>query len=484
MAIKSKAYTRRNFLKSSAKVTAGAALTGVGLSSLAAPALGQGAAAVRVLTVGDPFQFSLRELLPEFTAKTGIEVEFEGLGYDALQARLITSFVSKSSDADVINVDQMWSGQYMDNGWIQPLDKFAKGDSEFDIGDFVPEALHSLSTWRGQLATVPIAAYSQGVMYRKSVFEALGMDAPTGNWTWQEYTEIVNRLNGKKVAGVDMIGTVVSAAQPVPIVHMFSQLSASFGARWFESFPGGEWDFTPRMNVAEMKAAVEQFRTLYDMSPPESINYTWFDAGTRFGQGDIAMFYWWSAYFTLVNNSGYMTNEPSVVTGDVGIVPCPRAGDRDPVVSLGGWSLGVPSTSEKSAEAWEFIKWASSAETQKAMGLNDKFGHMFSDFARVSNFTDTDLIEVYPFLPEARKMLETGNGKLARPPAPIYTTLEGIFGLGLNKILAGQSSVESALDEVQTLYTNTLNGNFMLPYSAPTFDDTLDATKKLIADLA
>ena len=70
------------------------------------------------------------------------------------------------------------------------------------------------------------------------------------------------------------------------------------------------------------------------------------------------------------------------------------------------------------------------------------------------------------------------------PPAPIYTTLEGIFGLGLNKILAGQSDVESALDEVQTLYTNTLNGNFMLPYSAPTFDDTLDATKKLIADLA
>ena len=149
--------SRRRFLKSSASAAVGASVVG----SLAAPALAQ-TKSVRVLTVGDPFQFSLRDLVPEFEAQTGIKVEFEGLGYDALQARLISAFVSKTSDADVINVDQMWAGQYMDNGWIQPLDKFAKGDTAFDINDFVPETLHSISTWRGQLATVPIASYSQG----------------------------------------------------------------------------------------------------------------------------------------------------------------------------------------------------------------------------------------------------------------------------------------------------------------------------------
>lgn len=468
--------SRRRFLKSSASAAVGASVVG----SLAAPALAQ-TKSVRVLTVGDPFQFSLRDLVPEFEAQTGIKVEFEGLGYDALQARLISAFVSKTSDADVINVDQMWAGQYMDNGWIQPLDKFAKGDTAFDINDFVPETLHSISTWRGQLATVPIASYSQGVMYRNSVFEKAGLDAPSAGWTWDEYAEIVRKLNAMD----DMHGTVVCGAQPVPVVHMFSQIAASFGARWFEGFPGADpWDFTPRMNHADMVRAVEQYKALYELAPPESINYNWFDAGTRFSQGDIGMFFWWSAYFTLVNGNGYMTGEPSVVKGDFSIVPCPQDGDRAPAVSLGGWSLGMPSTSDKPAEAWEFIKWATSAATQKQMGLHDKFGSMFSDFSRESLFTDSDLLEVYPFLTEARRILNVADGKLARPPAPIYTTLEGILGLELNKVLAGHSSAADAMEQVNSLYTNTLKGNFMLPYAQPSFNDTLDSTKALISTLA
>lgn len=476
MTLKTSGLTRRSFLQSSASVAAGAALT----STLAAPAIGQ-TQSVRVLTVGDPFQFSLRDLVPEFEAQTGIKVEFEGLGYDALQARLVSSFVSKTADADVINVDQMWAGQYIDNGWIQPLDAFAKGDSGFDIGDFVPEVLHSLNTWRGQLATVPVAAYSQGVMYRNSSFEKAGLDAPSANWTWDEYTEIVRKLNEAE----GQYGTVVCGAQPVPIVHMFSQLSASFGARWFEAFPSAdEWDFAPRMNNPDMIRAVELYKALYAMSPEEAINYTWFDAGTRFSQGDIGMFYWWSAYFTLVNNAGYMTNEPSAVKGDFGIVPCPTDGGKPAIASLGGWSLGMPSTSDKPAEAWEFIKWATSAATQKKMGLDGKYGHMFSDFSRESLFTDSDLLEVYPFLGQARQMLNGGDGKLARPPAPVYTTLEGILGLELNKVLIGQSTADEAMAQADALFTNTLKGNFLMPYPRPSFNDTLDSTKALIASLA
>jgi len=467
--------SRRSFLKTSASVAAGAALS----NALAAPAIAQ-TQSVRVLTVGDPFQFSLRDLVPEFEAQTGIKVEFEGLGYDALQARLVSAFVSGTTDADVINVDQMWAGQYMDNGWIQPLDQFAKGDSVFNINDFVPEILHSLNTWRGQLATVPMASYTQGVLYKQSAFEKAGLDAPDGNWTWDEYTEIVRRLSEAE----GQYGTVISGSQPVPVVHMFSQLSASFGARWFEGFPNVDsWDFTPRMNHADMIRAVEQYKSLYDLSPQEAINYTWFDAGTRFGTGDIGMFYWWSAYFTLVNSSGYMTNEPSVVRGDLGIVPCPTDGDRPSATSLGGWSFGMPSTTDKPAEAWEFMRWASSAETQKKMGMNDTYGHMFSDFARESLFADSDLNEVYPFLGQARAMFKGGDAKLARPPAPVYTTLEGIFGLELNKVLIGQSTPADAMQQVNALFTNTMNGNFLLPYSPPSFNDTLDSTKALIASL-
>lgn len=109
-------FSRRDFLK----VTAGSAVA-LGLAGCVAPVVtpaqapvGEGAPAmqvdaIRVLVVGDPFQFALEKVVNAFTEKTGIAVNLESLSYDALNARLATSFVSGSSDADVVTVDQMWN---------------------------------------------------------------------------------------------------------------------------------------------------------------------------------------------------------------------------------------------------------------------------------------------------------------------------------------------------------------------------------------
>lgn len=482
MTDKAKGISRRQLLQTSAAV-AGVAAAGVG--RFTAPALAADTSSIRVLAVEDPFYFALKEVLGDFTKKTGIKVELESLSYDAMQARLVSSFVSKTSDADVVTVDQMWTGQYVDNGWIRTLDDFAKGDKELDIKDFVPQVLYSLNTWRGHLATIPIAAYAQGVMYRKSVFEALKLDAPADNWTWKQYEDTIGQIQGKTVNGTKMFGTVVCGSQPTPIVHMFSQASASYGARWFKDFPdAAKWDFTPTMDSAAMKAAVEQYERLYKLSPPESINYVWFDAGTRFSQGDIGMFYWWTPYFYLIRNNGYMSGKTSVVADDYGVGAIPLVEGTPRTVSLGGWSFGIPSTTAKADAAWKFLKWASSAEAQKLMAKVDKYGAQYSDFPRASLYNDAELLKLYPYLGTQLAMMKVGNGKIARPPAPVYTTLEGILGLELNKVLIGQQSVDDAMKQVQTLYTNTLKGNFLIPYQLPSFDDTPAATSALIEALA
>jgi multiple sugar transport system substrate-binding protein len=475
--------SRRTFLKGTTALAASAAVA----QELAGPALAASSPAgtVRVLSVADPFYFALKEVLPDFTKKTGLKVDLQSLGYDAMQARLISSFVSKTSDADVITVDQMWGGQYVDNGWINTLDAFAAKDKDFDIKDFIPEVVYSISTWRGKLATAPVAAYAQGVMYRKSVFEALKIDEPRAGWTWDEYTEIAKRIQGQTVAGAKMFGTVVCGAQPVPVVHMFSQLSAGHNAAWFKQFPGKEpWDFTPDMESAAMLAAVNQYKTLFDLSPAESINYNWFDAGTRYSAGDVGLLYWWTPYFYLINNDGYMTGKPSKVRGDFGVAPCPIVPGKTPAVSLGGWGFGMPSTTNKPDAAWQFIKWATSASVQKLMGQVEKYGAQFADFSRKSLYADADMLKLYPFLPAQLDMMAHGDGKLARPPAPIYTTLEGVFGLELNKVLAGQEKAPDALKQVNALFTNALKGNFLIPYSGESYADTLEATKALINRLA
>lgn len=490
---KKQQLSRRDFLRlaGAAGATAVAGLPVLQSVASAAPRRAQGGKSINVLTVGDPWDLALQTVVKQFTEATGIEAKIESLGYVQLQARLVNAFLTQTADADVIAVDQMWISQYADNGWIRSLDDFIKADSDTNFSDFVPEVLYSLSTWRGKVWTLPVAAYAQGIMYRTDLLDKLGIDAPpatiadAGDWTWEKYLGIVEQLNGQEMDGTKFFGTTLIGAQPVPVVHMYTQLAASYGARWFKQFPGAPWDFTPTINSPENLAALTDWVKLYNQSPPESINYLWFDAGTRFSQGDIGMFFHWTPYFYLVNNEGYLTGKPSPVTDKfkTAVLPTKTAGG-DQVVSLGGWSLGMPSTSANQDSAWEFIKWSTGAEGQKAMGMANTKGYQFGDFSRKSLYEDGDLRKIYPFLDTQMEMMGLGNGKIVRPPAPIYTSLEGVYGLQLNQAMTGSVTPEAALQVTDTLFTNILSGNQMIPYSVQSYDDTLDNTTALIESLS
>ncbi len=471
--------TRRSVMKASVAAA-------LATAPLSRPAIAAGGGSVRVLVVADPFYYALREVIGQFKDETGITVELENLSYDALQARLVSSSIARKPDADVVTVDQMWTGQYIDSKWIIPLDEMIKGDRDVNLGDFLPEVLYSLNTWRGHVATLPIAAYGQGVMYRKDAFEALSLKLPDpASFTWSAYLDLIRTLQAKTVGGTKLFGTVVAGFQPQPIVHMYTQLAASMGVRWFKQFPDGTpWDFTPTVNVPENTAALAMFVELYKLSPPEAVNFNWFDAGMRFARGDIGMFYWWTPYFYLTQRDGYMTGKPSPVADRIGFAPLPHDPAHKQIISAGGWSLGLPSFSPNRDAGWKFIKWATSAKTQKAMAQVDKVGHQFSDFSRVSLYGDADLAKLYPYLPLQLDLLKQSNGKIVRPPAPVYTTLEGIYGLNLNRALAGDSIPAKALATTSSLFENVLKGNFLIPYSLASYDDTLDATKKLIGTLS
>jgi len=450
---------RRDFLKGAAGGVAAGLLTARAAAAqtpaatpAAAPASSQAGKTIRVLVVGDPLQFALQKITSDSTAKTRINVTLENLAYDALNARLATSFISNTPDADVVTVDQMWTGQYSDSNWIISLDDYISRDKDVDINDFIPNVIYSLNTWRGKMMTLPIAAYGQGVVYRKDIFEANSIPAvPTdasnaAGWTWDRYKEIATSLKGKQADGKTLFGTVICGAQPVPIVHMYTQLAASQGVRWFKNFPRSPWDFTPTINSPENVAALTFYKALYDLSPPEAINYVWFDAGTRFSQGDIGLFYWWTPYFYLVKNDGYMTGKPSVVQDKLGYGVLPKLKDDAPqTISLGGWSLGIPSSSPNHDAAWEFIKWATGVEAQKKMALLPDYNYQFSDFARASLYQDADIRKIYPYLDMQLKIMQQGDGKVVRPPAPGYTTLEGVYGLQLNQALSGGLSPADAL---------------------------------------
>ena len=463
---------------------------------------------ITVLSVQDPFFFALEGLIPEFEEEYGIKVNFMGVAYDELHAKLVNSFLAKEAGVvDVACVDQMWVAEYADAGWIISLDELIERDKkEVNLMDFIPSAIYSLCEWRGHIWTLPIAPYNQGVLYRVDVFDELGIEHPptdpakSEDWTWDKYMDIVKQINGKEIGGTKYYGTVICGAQPEPIVHMYTQLAASKGARWFKKFPEAPWDFTPLLNSEENVNALKFYKELYANSPPESINYVWFDAGTQFGKGNIGIMYWWSPYFYLVTKAGYMVKEDSPLGIDgkpnwdkYRCALLPRDPNFPQVISVGGWSFGIASTSNMKEEAWEFIKWATSPKTLKKMGLMQKPApYQYSDFPRISIYSDKQLNEIYPYLPLQLKLFEgwetpykcIPSGKIVRPTVPIYVTLEGFYGLYLNKAVAGEMSPKDALDTANNMIEMTLKKNMYIPYKIESYNDTLENCIKLMKELS
>lgn len=443
---------------------------------------------INVLALQDPFFYAVEELLPQFEEETGIDVNLEGLDYETLNSRATNSFMADQGEIDVISPDSMWLSRYAEAGWLEPLNERIEEDNdEFQIEDFIPSSLHSLSQWGGEFYTVPVATYGTGVLYRPSVFEELGIEEPpsepSDDWTWDRYMEVLEEIDGETVDGTEYHGTVVLGSGPEPITHMYSQIPASKGATWFEAFPDAEeWDFTPTFDSETSVESLQYYKDLYELSPAEAINYVWFDAGTRFGAGDISMMYHWTPYAYLVQRTDYMGTNESEIIDDYALAALPQEPGEEQVINIGGYSLGIAENSERQEAAWEFVKWVSSAETQKDMALLDM--RQFADFSRASLYEDEELIEAYPFLPAQYEVIAQGDGKTVRPPTMNYATLEQSIGNSLNSMLVNDTPADEVAQTINSDLEQILEEEGLLPWPGESYNDTYEVTEQLISELA
>ncbi len=469
--------------------TVGLLLTGIGSATLPSSAAASGNS-ITVLSIEDPFYFQLSKVLPQFEKATGIHVNLEGVSYSAMHAEMVDASITHSSTFDVLTPDSMWISEFADNGWIVPLDKFIQQDrAQVNPSDLIPAVVWSLDEWNGHMYTLPIAAYGQDVLYRTDVFKALHLRTPpptTTNsswWTWAQYFKDVQAINGKVVNGTKMYGTVIAGQQPSPIVHMYTQLAASLGARWFKAFPSvSKWNFTPTINSAVNIRAMRMFKTLYKNSPPSSDNMNWFEAGTAFAQGHVGMMYWWTPYNYLVDKAGYEVMKPSPIVGKYGVAILPHSPGVPQTTSIGGYGFAISSFSKKKAEAFKFIAWATSAHTEAEMALEP--GYQYDDFARYSLYKDSALIAHYPWLPAQLKVMEQGNGKAVRPPIPIYYSLEGLYGTALNQMIRGKLTPAAAAKSVESEFNSVLGDDSYVPYVGPSYNDSLANTEALLKRLS
>jgi len=378
-----------------------------------------------------PATHAVEKLLPEFTAATGINVEFEIVQYMDMHQKLVTNFMSPTGQYDVIEVDNYWAGEFPATGWIIPLDDYIKRDN-FDVSVYIPAMMDMVGYYprtgdNKQIYMLPIYSYSMGLLYREDLLNDPDLQ--------KAYKELYNQ-DLKVPASLDeyvqqcqfmqenagVSGSAMQAGRGDPIVMEWSNYLFALGGDYYDE----NWNAI--INDEKGVKAVELYKANIEKGSPEgALSFALDDALRIMSQGQAYSMISYIIMLPLLTDP-----EQSSVAESTRMIPMP--GDKG---LAGGWGWAIAANSQYQDESWEFIKWVESAEIAKKRALDD------STPARIDVCEDADVIAKYPIYPT---MLEVISHSKPVPEFLYSAEMVEIVGRELSLICSGEKSAQEGLD--------------------------------------
>src|SRR5687768_5300442 len=366
---------------------------------------GGGPDTINVLMVNNPQMVELQQLTEEnFTAETGITVNFTVLPENDVRDKISQEFSSQAGQYDVATVSNFEIPIYAQAKWLSPLDGFLAKDPTFDQDDILKPMQVSLSHEGKVDGAEPGMA---GICLRGQ---------PGWGQVFAPLTTVVN----------------------------------TFGGTWFEK------DWTPKVNAPEFKEAVNFYVNLVREHGENGAPQAGFtECLNNLTQGNAAM--WYDA----TSAAGSLEADDSPVKGKMGYVAAPVEKTRSSGW-LYAWSWSIQQASEKKDNAWKFISWASSAEYERLVGEQVGWSSVPAG-KRASTYENQDYLQVAAAFAEPTRDAIAGAdprnpGVQPRPAIgiqfvdiPEFTDLGTQVSQYVSSAIAGQTTVDEALEKGQQL---------------------------------
>lgn len=372
-------------------------------------------------------------LLPQFEEKTGIKVNYEIIPYENTRERQVLDFTS-GGDLSLVLVDLVWIGEFAENGWIEPIEKFSTDasitDPNLNLEGFFPLLLDAFGSWGGTVYGLPFDNYSGLLFYNSCQLEEAGFDGPPD--TWQEL------MNTYGPALTDADANRYAFA--LQSLRGETQSADSF-MRMLWPFGGSLLDDEFRSNLlSKGSQAGLQFRQdLAQYMPPGIVSYDHAEAVNALAQGQVSMITEWSSFYsTLVDPA------TSTIVDCLAVAPEP-AGPAGRLPALGGFSLAVASQAPEAEQkaAWLFIQWATSEEIARdyveAGGVS----------GRSAIYEEADIKETFKFVEPTVASWQAGVPEF-RPRFPAWPAISEIIAEWGTRIQLGEVSTEEGAREIGT----------------------------------
>lgn len=374
---------------------------------------------------GSPWETFFAEKAVEFTAETGIEVEFQAIPHANMRQQFLTDAIAGAGSIDVFTIDQPWLPEFASQGYLVPLDDVV---SEEDRADFLPHTLDTVS-YDGGLYGLPYMVHNTVLYYRTDLFEAAGLDGPPT--TWDEYREYARILTDRD-AGI--WGTIIPGKQDGEVATRFQTFVKQTGSDIAAEDGAPTIDTPEALEAFDMMTAI-QFED--QSSPPGLHDIT--EIQGQFLEGKVAMVFQWPYMYG-------MTADPSQskVVDQVGLALSP--GNPDRVSTTFSWGFGVNSASANIDAATQWVLWATGTDVLTELSV--------TQVSPVPRESATEAAAEDPALSaEQHAAIATFSDSVAEsttiPMTPFYPQYQDAIAVAVSSVMSQNQDAAAALRDAQ-----------------------------------
>jgi multiple sugar transport system substrate-binding protein len=297
-----------------------------------------------------PWSQAMRDMVADFTAKTGIKARIEIFNEEQFRARLTTLMQGGSTDMDVfMSLTSREGAVFHRAGWYADLAPLMADKSltmpDFNYEDF-GASIRQASTFGKQIVALPINQEGPLFYWRKDIFERCKIAEPAALEDIPAAAAAIKACDSNQG---------VWAARGIRGVTPYAMAGFIYNSGGSFATPDGK----PGLSQPNSVRGLEMYSNLLkDYGPPGALNHTFTQVIELLGQGRIAMTHESSNEFANIVRFPNRANDLGVK-----VLPPGRETKISKPVAI-GWTLAVSAHSKRQPAAWLFLQWATSREVQ------------------------------------------------------------------------------------------------------------------------
>jgi multiple sugar transport system substrate-binding protein len=383
-----------------------------------------------------PHYNAVMQVLPEFTAQTGIKVEVDMLPFLDMRERQTLELALDEGQYDLISYVVFSKADYVFADQIWNLAPFFMNprlaDPNFGPQDLIDGYVQNIGVAGGEkgylpgptgsLYGLPFGSETSVLYYRTDIFEKHGLKSPE---TYEDLLDLACRIPELEpgIGGVASRAASGHLASHALLLHL-----ASLGGRVFDE------NWNPILNNEAGVAAAKALQRIVECGPEGSSAFGPAEAANAFSQGQAAMF-----LDTIAFAADFQDPARSKVVGNVGYAMHPMGVRRGS--QTGGFGLAIPRNAENPEAAFLLMQWLTSRDGDLAVAMAG------GNPSRFSTYKNADLNARYPWSAAFGAALEFADPDW-RPIIPAWGRINADIGTTMSQVLTQGLDVQAALDGI------------------------------------